>query len=169
MRGSSEAQRLPFCARGLRVIEARLREEGRSDQTDRLTAGPGQTPRYAEPDALLRNARRVQLTPGWRNEGSASRFNVQKRFERCASVIVSSADTSNMRRPGGTGPCRSDMITTPPLRTNTETFGIARRRSTSSRCIHTAVSMTRLNSSLRVRTAAKSGKLSSSHSIIGEG
>jgi hypothetical protein len=37
MRGSSEAQRLPFCARGLRVIEARLREEGRSDQTDRLT------------------------------------------------------------------------------------------------------------------------------------
>jgi hypothetical protein len=74
-----------------------------------------------------------------------------------------------MRRPGGIGPCRSDMITAPPLRTNAETFGIARWRCASSRCIHTAVSMTRSNSSLRARTAARSGKLSSSHSIIGDG
>jgi hypothetical protein len=64
------------------------------------------------------NARRVLLTPGCRNEASVSRFSVQKRFGRCASVIVSSAATSNMRRPGGIGPCRSDMIAIPPLRTN---------------------------------------------------
>jgi hypothetical protein len=52
---------------------------------------------------------------------------------------------SNMRRPGGIGPCRSDMITMPPLRTSAETFGIARWRCASSRCIHTAVSMTKSN------------------------
>jgi hypothetical protein len=114
------------------------------------------------------NARRVQLTPGCRNEDSASRFSVQNRLERCVNVIVSSADTSNMRRPGGIGPCRSDMITVPPLRTNAKTFGIASSRCASSRCIHTAVSMTKSNSSLRARKAAKSGRLSSSHSIIGD-
>ena len=115
------------------------------------------------------NARRVQLTPDCRNEDSAARFSVQKRFERCASAIVSSADTSNMRRPGGIGPCRTDMITVAPLRTNAETFGIASSRCASSRCIHTAVNMTKSNSSLRARKAAKFGRLSSSHSIMGEG
>jgi hypothetical protein len=121
------------------------------------------------PQRHLLNARRVQLTPGCRNEASASRLSMQIRFERWARCIVSSADTSNMRRPGGIGPCRSDMITMPPPRSNAETFGIASSRCTSSRCIHTAVSMTRSKSSLRALTAAKSGKLSSSHSIIGDG
>ena len=115
------------------------------------------------------NAKRVQLTPACRNDASASRFSLQKRFDRRANAIVSSAETSNMRRPGGIGPCRSDMITMPPLRTSAETFGIARWRCASSRCIHTAVSMTKSTPSLRARTATKSGRLSSSHSIIGDG
>jgi hypothetical protein len=50
------------------------------------------------------NAKHVQLTPGWLNDASASRFNVQKRFERRANANVSSAETSNMRRPGGIEP-----------------------------------------------------------------
>jgi hypothetical protein len=115
------------------------------------------------------NARRVQLTPDCRNEDSAARLRVQKRPAHCASAIVSSPETSNMRRPGGIGPCRSDIITMPPLRTNAATVGIATSRCASSRCIRTAVSMTRSNSSPRARTAVKCGRLSSSHSIVGDG
>jgi hypothetical protein len=55
------------------------------------------------PIGVLLESRRVQLTPGCRSEASASRFNVQKRSEHCASAVVSSADTSNMRRPGAIG------------------------------------------------------------------
>ena len=55
------------------------------------------------PIGVLLESRRVQLTPVCRNEASASRFNVQTRFEHCASAIVSSADTSNMHRPGAIG------------------------------------------------------------------
>ncbi|MBC9964021.1 hypothetical protein PQH03_19550 [Ralstonia insidiosa] len=60
-----------------------------------------------------------------------------------ATAIVSSADTSNIRRPSGTGPCRSDMTITPPARTNPATADIAAFRSASSRCIQTAVHVDR--------------------------
>ena len=45
------------------------------------------------------------------------------------------------------------------------TFGIACRRCAGSRCIHTAVSMMRSNCALRATRLARSGRLSSSHSI----
>ena len=76
-------------------------------------AGPlhtGCSPRDGPPAVgccAFRNASHVHVTPGWRNDGSASRRRIRQSPSGCASAIVSSAETSTMRRPGGTGPCRA--------------------------------------------------------------
>ena len=61
------------------------------------------------------------------------------------------------------------MMMVPPSRSSAATFGIACRRCASSRCIQTAVSITRSKVSPRACSAARSGRLSLSQSIRGDG
>jgi hypothetical protein len=100
-----------LCPAKKRPLDSLIRLPGRGHPLQQATLLKSES-------MFIWNARRVQLAPSCRNEDSAARFSVQERPGRCASAIVSSADTSNMRRPGGIGPCRSDMIMMPPLRSN---------------------------------------------------
>ncbi|AQW49619.1 glutamyl-tRNA synthetase [Streptomyces hygroscopicus] len=59
---------------------------------------------------------------------------------RSANATVSSPETANIRRPVGTGPCRSERATHPLGATRSASRCMASTRSCSSRCIHTAES-----------------------------
>ncbi len=83
-----------------------------------------------------------------------------------AKSIVSSAETSNIRRPAGTGPWRSDRAKAPPSRSKPATVRMACRRWCWSRCIQTAVSNTTSKNSPRRVTRDRSGRRSSTHSIL---
>src|SRR5262245_42727264 len=72
---------------------------------------------FQAPSLGLAKTRRVQLTFGVLSAGVRSWLSKHRSPSASASAIVSFAETSNIRLPGGTGPCRRVMDTRPPIRT----------------------------------------------------